>query len=346
MIYANEFDPHAAHWLTCLPLRIDHVDDRSILEVKGTDLEKYTQCHFFAGIGGWPLAFEMAGWPNDVSVWSGSCPCQPFSAAGKRKGTADERHLWPEFLRLIAECRPAVCFGEQVASKAGRDWLATVRTDLEALGYAVGAADLCAASVGAPHIRQRLFWVADSTSERGRGWAADTRESAGRSSVEIGSGVGDTGQQRARRDGTVRSEAQRPQATGELAGSSEIIRLGDTESDRRKQGRSESNGRNAPATDGGMANAASRINKPRSPQSDQRPLSSGNGSLHGNWSDCEFIPCRDGKARPVKPGIRCLDHGIPGRVAQLRGLGNAIVPQVAAAFIAAFMDTKPHQDTE
>jgi len=108
----------------------------------------------------------MAGWPDDRDVWTGSCPCQPFSAAGKRKGAADSRHLWPEFARLIAERRPARVFGEQVASKDGRLWLAGVRTDLEALGYAVGASDLCAAGVGAPHIRQRLYWMADSDSGR------------------------------------------------------------------------------------------------------------------------------------------------------------------------------------
>jgi len=120
----------------------------------------YGAAHFFAGVGGWPLALRMAGWPDDKPVWTASLPCQPFSNAGKRKGTKDERHLWPVFRELVAECRPPVLFGEQVASRDGREWLAGVRTDLEALGYAVGAADLCAAGVGAPHIRQRLFWVA------------------------------------------------------------------------------------------------------------------------------------------------------------------------------------------
>jgi DNA (cytosine-5)-methyltransferase 1 len=246
MIYANEYDPKAAHWLTCLPLGIDRVDSRSIHEVTGADLDEYTEAHFFAGIGGWPLALRMAGWPADEPVWSGSCPCQPFSAAGKGKGFDDDRHLWPEFLRLIAECNPPTVFGEQVASKAGREWLAVVRLDLEELGYAVGAADLCAASVGAPHIRQRLFWVADAEGQRGRGRPSDSTRSPGRSSVEIGR----------------------------------------------------------------------------------------------TWADVDYIPCRDGKARPVKPGVRLLAYGIPGRVAQLRGLGNAIVPQVAAEFIAAFMDTR------
>src|SRR5690606_16537880 len=83
-----------------------------------------------------------------------------FSVAGLGRAEADARHLWPEFLRLIEDGRPAVVFGEQVASKDGRRWLARVRADLEALDYAVGAADLCAAGVGPPHIRQRLYFVA------------------------------------------------------------------------------------------------------------------------------------------------------------------------------------------
>ena len=164
--YYNEIDPYAAQWLRNLiaagHIAAGDVDERSIVDVRPDDLRGYAQCHFFAGIGGWSYALRLAGWPDDRHVWTGSCPCQPFSLAGRRRGFADERHLWPEFHRLIAECRPPVALGEQVASADGRLWLAGVRADLEALGYGVGAADLCAAGVGAPHIRQRLWWVADA----------------------------------------------------------------------------------------------------------------------------------------------------------------------------------------
>jgi DNA (cytosine-5)-methyltransferase 1 len=160
----NEYDKFAAAWLRALAeaghISKGEINERSISDIKGPDTAGFIRAHFFAGIGGWEEALRIAGWPSDIPVWTGSCPCQPFSAAGKRKGTADARHLWPEFLRLIAECRPKHVFGEQVASKDGRLWLAGVRADLEALGYAVGAADLCAAGIGAPHIRQRLYWVA------------------------------------------------------------------------------------------------------------------------------------------------------------------------------------------
>jgi DNA (cytosine-5)-methyltransferase 1 len=168
--YYNEIDSFAADWLTELGTR-GHVtggtvDRRDIREVQPDDIRAYARAHFFAGIGGWDLALRLSGWPDDASVWTGSCPCQPFSAAGRHKGEGDARHLWPELFRLVRECRPPVLFGEQVASPAGLAWLDAVSADLEGAGYAVGAADLCAAGVGAPHIRQRLYFVAVADGER------------------------------------------------------------------------------------------------------------------------------------------------------------------------------------
>lgn len=169
--YYNEIDPYAAKWLRNL-IAAGHiapgdVDERSIEDVTPDDLRNYTQCHFFAGVGVWSYALRRAGWPDDKPVWTGSCPCQPFSAAGKKNGFADERHLWPSFFHLISQCKPGTIFGEQVASKDGLTWFDTVQADMEAESYAVAAIDLCAAGVGAPHIRQRLFWVADADS---MGW--------------------------------------------------------------------------------------------------------------------------------------------------------------------------------
>jgi len=172
--YYNEFDPKAAAWLREL-IKAGHiapgdVDERSIVDIRPSDLIGYTQCHFFAGIGVWSYALRRAGWPDDRPVWTGSCPCQPFSAAGKGEGFTDERHLWPHFHWLIENCRPPVVFGEQVASKDGLGWLDLVQADLEGSGYASGAVDTCAAGFGAPHIRQRLYWVGkrldDATSPR------------------------------------------------------------------------------------------------------------------------------------------------------------------------------------
>jgi DNA (cytosine-5)-methyltransferase 1 len=164
--YYNEIDPYAAQWLRNL-IAAGHiakgvVDERSIVDVHPADLAGFTQCHFFAGIGGWSHALRLAGIPDDRPVWTGSCPCQPFSAAGKQRGSDDERHLWPAFFGLIRERRPATVLGEQVAGAAGLAWLDHVCADLEGEGYAAAAADLPACSVGADHKRARLFWVANS----------------------------------------------------------------------------------------------------------------------------------------------------------------------------------------
>ena len=190
--YYNEIDPFAAQWLRNL-IAAGHiapgvVDERSIEDVTPDDLRGFTQCHFFAGVGVWSLALRRAGWPDDKPVWTGSCPCQPFSAAGKGNGFADERHLWPAFFHLISECKPGVIFGEQVASKDGLGWLDLVQTDLETENYAVGAVDLCAAGFGAPHIRQRLFWVADTFGgKRARSW---NKRQAGRNEYSNGRAAG------------------------------------------------------------------------------------------------------------------------------------------------------------
>jgi DNA (cytosine-5)-methyltransferase 1 len=280
-VFYNEFDPFAAAWLRNLAaaghLPAGVVDERDIKEVTGDDVKGYAECHFFAGVGGWPLALRLAGWPATAPVWTGSCPCQPFSSAGRRKGKADSRHLWPEFLRLIAECRPAALFGEQVASNLGREWLAGVRADLEALGYAVGAADLCAAGVAAPHIRQRLYWVADRV-----GYA----DSGGRPEGE--------------------TVPRRPPA-----------------------------GPGLPVSPGWLGNAYGEREAPFPGV----PAGPGTERARGPgfWDAYDLVHCRDDKLRRVEPGTFPLVDRTPARVGRLRGYGNAVVPQAAAAFVRTFL---------
>lgn len=167
--YYNENDAFAAAWLRNLidagRLPAGDVDERSIVDVRPGDLAGYAQCHFFAGIGGWAYALRLAGWPPDRPVWTGSCPCQPFSSAGRQGGALDERHLWPQWFRLIRECRPHTIFGEQVEGAVGFGWVDRVFADLEAQNYACGAEILGAHSVGAPHSRPRIWWVADTRSQ-------------------------------------------------------------------------------------------------------------------------------------------------------------------------------------
>lgn len=362
--YYNENDPKAAAWLREL-IKNGHiakgdVDERSIVDVQPDDLSSYGQCHFFAGIGGWSLALRMAGWPDDSDVWTGSCPCQPFSIAGKRKGTNDERHLWPEFSRLIKQRQPAICFGEQVASKAGRDWLVGVRTDLEALGYAVGAADLCAACagetcegrvrrgdseswertiVGAPHIRQRLFWVAYA--EYRRSTIKEQKQEFG--SVG-GNGVGGLGKPQSNGRQQWRAESGRPIST---AATSIVSGLANNTG---PQGRgcavvSECAEQlvvgSCGASDGLGISYGQRPQQRQFATEGSRQRNSIKSTGSAAWSDFSIIPSIDGKARrapSVESGVFPLAHGVPGRVGLLRGYGNAIVPQVAATFIQASVE--------
>ena len=180
--YYNENNKFAAQWLRSLieagEIAAGDVDDRSITEVKPDEIRGYFQHHFFAGIGGWSLALRLAGWPDDRPVFTGSCPCQPFSQAGQQRGSDDERHLWPTLFRLIRELRPATAFGEQVAGAAGYAWWDHVAADLESAGYAAAAADLPAAGAGGSHARARLYWVA--TNGEGHNWQAHDLLESGR----------------------------------------------------------------------------------------------------------------------------------------------------------------------
>ena len=119
--YYNECDPKAVEWLRELIkdglIADGEVDTRSIVDVRPADLGGFDQCHFFAGIGGWSFALRLAGWSDDRHVWTGSCPCQPFSAAGKGDGFADERHLWPAFYWLIDQCRPRVVLANRLRAR-------------------------------------------------------------------------------------------------------------------------------------------------------------------------------------------------------------------------------------
>jgi DNA (cytosine-5)-methyltransferase 1 len=316
-VWYNEFDPYAAAWLRNLiaagHLPAGEVDERDIREVSPSDLRRFTQCHFFAGIGGWPLALKLAGW-GDRPAWTGSCPCQPFSAAGQRKGTSDERHLWPEFFRLIAECRPATIFGEQVASKDGRQWLAGVRTDLEGVAYAVGAADLCAASVGAPHIRQRLWWVADSNVRQPRNGELQPGGQHGQQPQDgIAGGMGDAG----------------GQGSGRHAGA-----VSGAQAESQREGQQSRRVADKPVD----AGAVERLEHATSEQVELSRCARESRSADF-WSAYDIVPCEDGKARRIEPGTFPLAHGVPARVGKLRAYGNAIVPQTAQIFIESYLET-------
>lgn len=352
--YYNEIDKPAAAWLREL-IKAGHiadgiVDERDIQDVLPSDLDGFTQCHFFAGIGVWSYALRNSGWADDRPVWTGSCPCQPFSSAGKGSAFADERHLWPAFHHLIKECRPPVVFGEQVASKDADTWIDLVQTDMEAVGYAVGAVPFPSASVGAPHIRDRLYWVADSSGARldqrqrvagipGRKTGADARQTAVGNGVCSVVGMADTnGRQRdgiavVRGDERDGQDAGRPQGGRGASACGGSFRVGHADGAASQRGA------------GSVLGAQAAIDCAR--QHDGREhhgsanagegLGFRSGPLHSFWRNADWLLCRDGKWRPVEPGAFPLVDGAAARVVRLRGYGNAINAVQAQAFIEAFM---------
>ncbi|MCW3641961.1 DNA cytosine methyltransferase [Burkholderia cenocepacia] len=319
--YYNEHDPYAAQWLRNL-IAAGHiapgdVDERSIEDVRPDDLRAYDQCHFFAGIGVWSHALRRAGWPDDRPVWTGSCPCQPFSAAGKGAGFDDERHLWPAWYWLIGECRPPVIFGEQVASSSVDPWIDLVHADMEAVDYAYGCEPFPSAGVGAPHIRDRLYWVAHAHSARpfpGAQRRIHRREKG---------------------PGARHGESERHGAIGVLA---DTILQQRPDRQLRIGHEHDAGGR----IEGAATLAGLRGDLPAGP-------------TNGFWRAADWLLCRDGKWRPVEPGTFPLVDGTASRVGrggtdwrtaagiegkghrtgQLKGYGNAINDEAATQFILA-----------
>lgn len=318
--YYNEHDPLAAAWLRELisdGLIADGiVDERSITDVQPRDLDGFIQTHFFAGIGGWSYALRLAGWPDDRPVWTGSCPCQPFSTAGKKRGTEDPRHLWPQFRRLIRQCRPPVVFGEQVASVDGRRWLSAVQTDLEALRYRTASAILPAAGVGAPHKRDRIWFVADTN-----GRIAEHRR-VQRSRRHVQRTEDETSCDVANTDGQ-RLEGERLQLQ---PGESRHAHFSDS-----------SEGDLEFWWNDNTVWIDCRDGKTRPTQRGIIPLVDGLPRVVGSRGD-QGAPLHQEDARPQG------EHSALGnpnatpeaRTMRLRGYGNAIVPQVAALFIRAY----------
>ena len=331
--YYNEIDIYAAEWLRNI-IKAGHipdgkVDTRSIVDVQPADLAGFTQCHFFAGIGGWGLALRLAKWPDDRPIWTGSCPCQPFSVAGKGAGTDDPRHLWPHFHRLIAACRPSVVMGEQVAGAAGYGWLDGVRVDLARENYASRGVDIPACAVDAPHIRNRLYWVARSLVDA-QGVSNDGALQQGKRQdlprpVDAGRRVdGDMADAQQHGSGCkTKPTPDQPQKT-------------DGPTDQHSGcGSPFVRSHMADANKGGQLDTIDNRERAKGMGSSQPP---GDSSF---WGGAIWLTGADGKSRRSKPGLPLLAHGIPNRVGRLRAYGNAIVPQVAAEVIAAFMECQP-----
>ncbi|HCF8599983.1 DNA cytosine methyltransferase [Klebsiella pneumoniae] len=343
----NEIDPFAAQWLRNLiaagHIAPGEVDERSIEDVTPDDLRGFTQCHFFAGIGIWSHSLRLAGWPDDRPVWTGSCPCQPFSAAGKGDGFTDERHLWPHFFHLISERRPQHVFGEQVAARNANVWFDLVQADLEGMGYAFGLVPFTSASIGAPHIRERAYWVAnadcvvsdrrgdvrapgrdeysnggdddrlaDSNHDRQQpGQGAGCRCQCAEQGIDIGrggenGGLGNANVARLERLGGNDGAAGRERATGPAAAPG--VHDGMANTDNEQHSIAISGCGHEHASTGREQDPAASAGL----RGDYRPL-----EVNGFWRDADWLFCRDGKWRPVEPGTFPLVDGAAARMGRV-----------------------------
>lgn len=286
-----------------------------------TDERRPTHLDLFSGIGGFALAAQWAGfrtvafverdkfcqailaqhWPSvpiysdicqfggrpyrGVDLLTGGFPCQPFSQAGKRLGTADDRALWPEMFRVIKESKPTWLIGENVAGFVSME-LDRCCADLEGEGYEVWPLVIPACAVDARHRRDRVWIVANRTRNRAQGPARQDRQ---------------------------------PQRSGQRQGGMDSFGVGEASADAnepRSQGRGE-----------GIVQECSDqwTARPSSPFPANANIEPTGRSTIARQEHCEWEP---------EPAVGRVAHGIPRRVDRLKGLGNAIVPQVAYEIIA------------
>lgn len=329
--YYNEFDPYAAEWLRNL-IKAGHiapgiVDERSIEDVAPDELREFAQCHFFAGVGVWSLALRRAGWDDSRPIWTGSCPCQPFSAAGKGDGFVDERHLWPAFKHLIRERNPSVVAGEQVAAKAVDAWIDLVHADMEGMDYAFGGVAFPSAGIGAPHIRDRTYWggVANTYNAGLEGWQPVRQRTA---EFPIGSGgvAGGVADAQGKRGGGRAADTSGQAWWNGLEIASAYGWMADATMQQRPDGQSELG--NVDDSLGRIESAAAIAGL----RGDMRP-----GPTNGFWRDADWLGCTDGKWRAVEPGTFPLVNGASARVGRLRAYGNAVNAYQAQIWIEAMM---------
>jgi DNA (cytosine-5)-methyltransferase 1 len=326
--YYNENDGYAASWLENL-IAAGHiapgvVDRRPIQDVEAFELMEFTQCHFFAGIGVWSHALRRADWSDDRPIWTGSCPCQPFSAAGKQKGFEDERHLWPIWNKLIEQRKPPVVVGEQVDKAL--DWIDLVSSDLEAQNYAFGASIISAAGFEGAHIRHRNYFVGlGNSGDFGRQQQSDGFRSDGegveqgkRFQVKPSKAVSDADGVAYNNNSGLEGRTGMSECTNQLPARKAGLVDGLADTTRQQQQHRSGNGRQT-----------GRIEYPVS--SGINEFEPANAPMLGRQA-VDWLYGREGKWRPVESGTFPLAHAAPARVGRLRAYGNALDAETATQF--------------
>jgi len=266
---------------------------------------------------------------NNIDIITGGYPCQPFSVAGRKKGEQDPRHLWPEYFRLIKECRPTWVIGENVSGhiKLGLD---TVLSDLESEGYSTRTFSISAASIGANHKRERVWIVADSN---------DRLSKQSNEEVRTGGNTFDNGNSDMansnieRLEGSNRSlssEHERDKRRDSHEHSDEKI-MANSSSERLERHRREYKLRED-SEEGKVSRSSEDVaNSERiRQQGPGKPIGSSNTKTNSNGKTSWF---NHGSEREegwwdVEPNVGRVAHGIPNRVDRLKSLGNSLIPHI------------------
>ena len=281
--------------------------------------------------------------PTRPDVICGGFPCQPFSHAGKQQAQDDPRHLWPEMLRLIRECRPTWVIGENVTGLI-RLGLDEVLSGLAAEGYSTRTFNIPACAVGAPHIRQRLWVVAHSDSESEPDKPFDGGPGSGQLGFEFGgseasSHGSDADESGSYRAGEHEQDAKHGQAqlrdkqVGESGPVGQDVADTDNERGYGSAGEHGSHGRQVTTGDGETMANTDRDDGRRGGGT----KSSGREPRMEHWSGGECS--RSEVWWEVEPPVGRVVDGLPNRVSQLRALGNSILPQIAQKIGEAIKET-------
>lgn len=256
-------------------------------------------------------SFDGKQWAGKVDILTGGFPCQPYSAAGKRLGKEDERHLWPEMLRVIGEVQPPYIVGENVyglVNWSGGLVFNEVQSDLENKGYEVAPVILPACAVNAPHRRDRIWFVAYSDSNRKSIKSLNDCERVGQLGASANSSSKRVGGSWGGRDA-----------------SRELLQEGEREQSQLVDQRTGCTGIIANASDDGHTfEGRSRVRNERRILQEEHE----NGCESVRRGDTSSEP-NDWGVFPTQSAVCRRDDGIPNRVDRIKSLGNAIVPQVA-----------------
>ena len=234
--------------------------------------------------------------PRGYDLVTAGYPCQPFSQAGKRAGAKDDRHLWPEVSRILAECRPTWFLGENVAGHITMG-LDDVLSDLEGQGYAARAFVIPACAVDAPHRRDRV-WIVGHASKQSEGGAKQGVNRKGRRS----------------------NTATASQAVADANGTRQHTSAGPRQGNGKTR---DDTGRRcadvANAEDNGLQRLRNLTETNPAGSRQKQPL--GDSDESGVTQPCRWLP---------EPAVCRVANGVPRRVDRLKGLGNSVVPQVVA----------------